>query len=136
MNAEAAIPLALGVSPSGELHLEAHPAEIVPGQVARQLLLDFELGPAHALLQLAARHPGEPLPPSLGFFRDVGTLYLSALCRQRSPAPPGKALEQRATSVEKSTTILRSPEDLYRYWRNFDNLPSFMKHLANELCKG
>src|SRR4051812_13897088 len=36
-----------------------------------------------------------------------------------------KALEQRATSVEKSTTILRSPEDLYRYWRNFDNLPTF-----------
>src|SRR5438105_9726914 len=99
MNAEAAIPLALAVSPSGELHLDARPAEIVPGAVARGFLADFELGPAHALLQLAARHPGEPLPPSLGFFRDVGTLYLSALCRQRSPAPPGKALEQRAAAA-------------------------------------
>jgi uncharacterized membrane protein len=32
--------------------------------------------------------------------------------------------------VEKSVTIInKSPEDLYRYWRDFANLPSFMKHL-------
>jgi uncharacterized membrane protein len=31
--------------------------------------------------------------------------------------------------VEKSTTIYRSPEVVYRYWRNFENLPRFMEHL-------
>src|SRR5437764_15336094 len=99
MNAEAAVPLALAVRPSGELHLDVHPAEIVPGAIARAFLADFELGPAHALLQLAARHPGEPLPPSLGFFRDVGALFMSALCRQRSPAPPLDELGRRAAAA-------------------------------------
>src|SRR5438093_1305546 len=99
MNAEAAIPLAIAVAPSGELHLDVHPAEIVPGAIARSFLADFELGPAHALLQLAARHPGEPLPPCLGFFRDAGALYLGAVCRQRSPAPPTGELERRAAAA-------------------------------------
>lgn len=32
--------------------------------------------------------------------------------------------------VEKSVTIInKTPEELYRYWRNLANLPSFMKHL-------
>lgn len=32
--------------------------------------------------------------------------------------------------VEKTVTILnKSPEELYRFWRNFENLPRFMKHL-------
>jgi uncharacterized membrane protein len=43
----------------------------------------------------------------------------------------------RATSVpagqgirfEKTIRINRSPEELFRYWRNFSNLPRIMKHL-------
>jgi len=31
--------------------------------------------------------------------------------------------------VEKSFTVNRSPEELYRYWRAFENLPTFMRHL-------
>ncbi len=31
--------------------------------------------------------------------------------------------------VDKSITINRSAEDLYRFWRNFENLPHFMDHL-------
>ena len=31
--------------------------------------------------------------------------------------------------VEKSLTINRSPEELYQFWRNFENLPRFMNHL-------
>lgn len=31
--------------------------------------------------------------------------------------------------VEKSVTINRSADDLYSFWRNFENLPKFMKHL-------
>ncbi|MDT7603997.1 MAG: hypothetical protein QOF61_1994 [Acidobacteriota bacterium] len=35
----------------------------------------------------------------------------------------------RGVKVEKSLTINREPEELYSFWRNFDNLPRFMKHL-------
>lgn len=33
--------------------------------------------------------------------------------------------------VEKSVTINKSPEELYRFWRNFENLPRFMNHLQS-----
>jgi uncharacterized membrane protein len=31
--------------------------------------------------------------------------------------------------VEKTVTINKSPEELYRFWHNFENLPTFMNHL-------
>ncbi|MBN3883450.1 MAG: SRPBCC family protein [Nostoc sp. JL34] len=31
--------------------------------------------------------------------------------------------------VEKTLTINKPVEELYRFWRNFDNLPRFIKHL-------
>lgn len=38
----------------------------------------------------------------------------------------------KAIQVEKTVTIFnRSPEELYQYWRNFANLPTFMKHLKS-----
>jgi uncharacterized membrane protein len=33
--------------------------------------------------------------------------------------------------VEESVTVNRSPEELYRFWRNFENLPRFMNHLES-----
>jgi uncharacterized membrane protein len=33
--------------------------------------------------------------------------------------------------VEKTFTIQRSPEDLYNFWRNFENLPRIMSHLKS-----
>jgi len=33
--------------------------------------------------------------------------------------------------VEKSVTINRPVEELYRFWHNFENLPRFMKHLES-----
>jgi uncharacterized membrane protein len=46
--------------------------------------------------------------------------------RQLRPIPA-----QQGVRVEESTTILRSPEELYTYWRQFDNLPRFMPHLVS-----
>lgn len=34
-------------------------------------------------------------------------------------------------SIAKSVTISRSPEEVYRYWKQLENLPRFMKHLKN-----
>jgi uncharacterized membrane protein len=33
--------------------------------------------------------------------------------------------------VEKSVTINRSPQELYSFWRRFENLPRFMNHLES-----
>ncbi len=33
--------------------------------------------------------------------------------------------------IEKSVVVTRPREELYRFWRNFENLPRFMDHLAS-----
>lgn len=33
--------------------------------------------------------------------------------------------------VRQAVTVNRTPEELYRYWRNFENLPRFMTHLES-----
>jgi len=42
----------------------------------------------------------------------------------------------RGVKVERAVTINRPAEDLYRYWRNFENLPSFMHHLESVKVNG
>lgn len=37
----------------------------------------------------------------------------------------------RTIKVEKSATINKPADELYRYWRNFEQLPRFMKHLQS-----
>jgi uncharacterized membrane protein len=37
----------------------------------------------------------------------------------------------RGIRVEKTVTINSSPEQLYRFWRNFENLPRFLDHLES-----
>ena len=38
----------------------------------------------------------------------------------------------KSVRVEKTVTISnKSPEELYQYWRNLENLPTFMKHLKS-----
>src|ERR1043165_1094371 len=45
--------------------------------------------------------------------------------------PSGKGIK-----VEKSVVINKSPEELYRFWRNFENLPRFMNHLESVTTLG
>ena len=37
----------------------------------------------------------------------------------------------RGIKVEKSVLVNKSPEELYRFWHNFENLPRFMNHLES-----
>lgn len=37
----------------------------------------------------------------------------------------------RGIKVEKSVIVYRASDELYRTWRNFENLPHFMKHLES-----
>ncbi len=41
------------------------------------------------------------------------------------------AMGVSGVSIEKTITINRSPEEVYRFWHNFENLPRFMEHLES-----
>ncbi len=43
-------------------------------------------------------------------------------------APPAK---DQGVAVRRDITIGRTPEELYRFWRDFENLPRFMEHLES-----
>jgi uncharacterized membrane protein len=53
------------------------------------------------------------------------TGYCPMYAAMNMEAPP----DDRGTHVEQAFIINRSPEDLYKYWRNFENLPNIMSHL-------
>jgi uncharacterized membrane protein len=39
--------------------------------------------------------------------------------------------KRRGSHVSKAITINRAPDEVYRFWRDFENLPSFMAHLKS-----
>lgn len=45
--------------------------------------------------------------------------------------PYGKGIK-----IRRSVTIDKSPEELYRFWHNFENLPRFMKHVESVRVSG
>ena len=49
--------------------------------------------------------------------------------RQRQGQQSEEESAARGIHVENAFLINRSPEDLYAYWRNFENLPKIMTHL-------
>ena len=53
---------------------------------------------------------------------------LAALDNQRL-AHAGQRSESGAIRLRRSLTINRSPEACYRFWRDFENFPSFMQHV-------
>lgn len=70
----------------------------------------------------------------------AGVTALDVLCTQqlsRSPSMPKlNVRKDHAIRVEKSVTINRLPEELYRFWHNFENLPHFMSHLESVRMMG
>lgn len=46
-------------------------------------------------------------------------------------SPHASVRAGQGVRIEKTITIERSPEELYRFWRNLENLPRFMRHLKN-----
>ncbi|MFL5662308.1 MAG: SRPBCC family protein [Ktedonobacteraceae bacterium] len=45
--------------------------------------------------------------------------------------PRASIAHNQGIKVERAVTINKSPAELYRYWRNFANLPNFMDHLKS-----
>jgi uncharacterized membrane protein len=56
----------------------------------------------------------------------LDVLVSQQLSRRDNAHTPGGAMR-----VSQSITINRSPEELYRFWRNFNNLSRFMAHLES-----
>jgi uncharacterized membrane protein len=62
----------------------------------------------------------------------VGLTVLDALTRQRLARESGTrpvARRPRGIQIRKAITIDRPRDEVYRFWRNFENLPRFMQHL-------
>lgn len=57
----------------------------------------------------------------------AGVTVLDIISTRRLSRPAGS----NALEVVKAVTIDRSPEELYQFWRDFRNLPRFMKHLES-----
>jgi len=53
----------------------------------------------------------------------------SALGINTAAAPEPAEIADRGIHVEEAFLINRTPEELYQYWRNFENLPRIMTHL-------
>jgi uncharacterized membrane protein len=63
----------------------------------------------------------------------VGVTVLDVLASQQQ-SRNGKAVSsasERGIHIKKTIIIDRSPQELYHYWRNFENLPRFMYHLES-----
>jgi uncharacterized membrane protein len=62
----------------------------------------------------------------------LGVTALDVLAGQQLNNSPNVAVspkEQPGIRVRKSVTIGRSPEEVYSFWHDFENLPRFMRHL-------
>jgi len=46
-------------------------------------------------------------------------------------ASAGRRATPKGKTVEKTITINRPPGEIYRFWRNFENLPHVMRHLES-----
>jgi len=61
----------------------------------------------------------------------LGVTALDVICAQQLSREAGKMTEDGAIRTRRRVAINRSREDLYRHWRDFQNLPAFMYHLES-----
>jgi uncharacterized membrane protein len=65
----------------------------------------------------------------------LGVLALDVLSAQQLAQSPNTAVnpdaEEDGIHVRKSITVNKSPEEVYNFWRDFENLPRFMRHLES-----
>lgn len=81
------------------------------------------------MLAAALLSPGTKKANLLGATTAVlGVTALDMTNAQQLSRPPGL---RDSTVRAKSVTINKSPEELYKFWRNFENLPQFMNHLES-----
>jgi uncharacterized membrane protein len=66
----------------------------------------------------------------------AGVTALDIICARQLSRNHGARTKSGAIDVRKSITINKSPEELYRFWHDFQNLPRFMYHLESVQTTG
>jgi len=70
----------------------------------------------------------------------VGVTALDVIAGQRltrrSEVAAGERPRERGKRVVKSITVGRPPDEVYRFWHDFENLPRFMRHLESVQVMG
>ena len=61
----------------------------------------------------------------------LGVTAVDIMCAQELSVQKGRMTEDGAIRSKRSVSVNRPPEELYRYWRDFSNLPRFMYHLQS-----
>jgi uncharacterized membrane protein len=61
----------------------------------------------------------------------LGVTAVDIMCAQELSRQAGTMTEEGAIRFKRSVSINRPPEELYRFWRDFQNLPRFMYHLQS-----
>src|SRR5947207_2384596 len=93
--------LALALTPAGHLQLRTgDDGDPVDGAAAARLRAAFAAGAGAGLLQLGTAEVSTPLPASIGFWRELATRYVAAVCARGEDAtatdlhtpPPDDAL--------------------------------------------
>jgi non-specific serine/threonine protein kinase len=106
--------LAPTLTPHGRLHLApADDAAALPAVVDERLREAFECGAGHGLLQLGAGEVATALPAVFSYWRELGSLFVTALCttpegegeagRAAPPSPPQEELEALAAAAPPMT---------------------------------
>jgi uncharacterized membrane protein len=70
--------------------------------------------------------------------RGHSQLYEALGLRTHTPrlAPVTTLAHRRGVSVRRSVSINKPVDELYAFWRDFENLPRFMRHLESVTCEG
>lgn len=88
------------------------------------------------LLALAYRDKRESAPRLMAAVGNVAAiaaldLYGALRASGASEEPPEQATEEEAMHVKAAITVRKSRQEVYRFWRDLENLPSFMDHVES-----
>jgi uncharacterized membrane protein len=66
----------------------------------------------------------------------LGVTALDVLCATQLSAAGADARQPREVQITEATTVNRSVEEVYAFWRNFENFPRFMRHIESVETSG
>jgi uncharacterized membrane protein len=85
-----------------------------------------------ALLALAFRDRRASAPRLIGAMANVaGIAALDVYAALRARRPPEQSTEDEIMHVKAGITVRKPREEVYRFWSDFQNLPSFMYHVES-----
>jgi non-specific serine/threonine protein kinase len=108
--APAVVGLAPVLTPHGRLLLApVDDGPALPADQVRRLQEAFARGAGAGLLQLGAGEVGTSLPPTLGYWRELGALFVTAVCTTLDAESDGPRAPLPSPSVELTALALAAP---------------------------